>query len=45
MIERGESADPMDMVPYYIRRSEAEVLWEEKHKDNPAILKEILQSL
>ena len=40
MIERGESADPMDMVPYYIRRSEAEVLWEEKHKDNPAMLKE-----
>jgi len=35
MIERGESADPMDMVPYYIRRSEAE-----KHKDNPAMLKE-----
>ena len=40
MIEQGESADPMDMVPYYIRRSEAEVLWEEKHKDNPAMLKE-----
>ena len=40
MIERGESADSMDMVPYYIRRSEAEVLWEEKHKDNPAMLKE-----
>ena len=40
LIERGESADPMDMVPYYIRRSEAEVLWEEKHKDNPAMLQE-----
>ena len=40
MIERGESANPMDMVPYYIRRSEAEVLWEEKYKDNPAMLKE-----
>ena len=30
LIERGESADPMDMVPYYIRRSEAEVLWGRK---------------
>ena len=28
----------MDMVPYYIRRSEAEVLWEERHKDNPEML-------
>lgn len=39
LIERGECANPMDMVPYYIRRSEAEVLWEEKHKDNPDMLK------
>ena len=28
----------MDMVPYYIRRSEAEVLWEERHKDNLEML-------
>ena len=39
LIERGECANPMDMVPYYIRRSEAEVLWEEKHKDSPDKLK------
>lgn len=39
LIERGECANPMDMVPYYIRRSEAEVSWEEKHKDNPDMLK------
>lgn len=39
LIERGECANSMDMVPYYIRRSEAEVLWEEKHKDNPDMLK------
>lgn len=39
LIERGECANPMDMVPYYIRRSEAEVLWEEKNKDNPDMLK------
>lgn len=31
-------SDPMDMVPYYIRRSEAEVLWEERHKDNQDML-------
>lgn len=37
-IERKETSDPMDMVPYYIRRSEAEVLWEERHKDNPEML-------
>ena len=33
-IEKGQTEDPMTMVPYYIRRSEAEVLWEEKHKDS-----------
>ena len=37
-IEREETSDPMDMVPYYIRRSEAEVLWEERHKDNLEML-------
>ena len=38
LIEREEICDPMDMVPYYIRCSEAEVLWEERHKDNPEML-------
>ena len=27
LIDTNEVSDPMDMVPYYIRRSEAEVLW------------------
>lgn len=31
--ERGELADPMTIVPNYIRRSEAEVLWEQRHPD------------
>ena len=38
LIDANEVSDPMDMVPYYIRRSEAEVLWEERHKDNPDML-------
>ncbi len=38
LIDTNEVSDPMDMEPYYIRRSEAEVLWEERHKDNPAML-------
>ena len=38
LVDSEESSDPMDMVPYYIRRSEAEVLWEERHKDNPEML-------
>ena len=38
LIDTNEVSDPMDMVPYYIRRSEAEVLWEERHKYNPAML-------
>ena len=38
LIDTNEVSDSMDMVPYYIRRSEAEVLWEERHKDNPAML-------
>lgn len=29
--KRGETADPMTLVPNYIRRSEAEVLWEQRH--------------
>lgn len=31
-------SDPMTMIPYYIRRSEAEVMWEDKHKDDPEAL-------
>lgn len=31
--ERGELADPMTIVPNYIRRSEAEVLWEQRHPE------------
>ncbi len=27
----GEKADPMDLEPVYVRRSEAEVLWEKRH--------------
>lgn len=34
------ASDPMTMIPYYIRRSEAEVMWDEKHKDNPDALAE-----
>lgn len=30
-LERGEFDDVMSVVPYYIRKSEAEVLWEKKH--------------
>ena len=37
-IEAGETENPITMVPYYIRRSEAEVVWEEKHKDNVDML-------
>ena len=39
-IALGETENPMDMVPYYIRRSEAEVLWEAKHKDDVVIHEE-----
>ena len=28
---RGETANPMTLSPNYVRRSEAEVLWEERH--------------
>lgn len=30
-LERGEFDDVMSVVPFYLRRSEAEVLWEKKH--------------
>lgn len=29
----GDTTDAMTLLPYYIRRSEAEVLWEKKHPD------------
>lgn len=32
-LSRGETADPMTLVPNYIRRSEAEVLWEQRHPE------------
>ncbi len=31
-LERGEGKGPMELEPIYIRRSEAEVLWEARHK-------------
>lgn len=31
--KRGEVSDPMTIVPNYIRRSEAEVLWEQRHPE------------
>ena len=30
-LSAGESDDPMTLEPFYIRRSEAEVLWEKRH--------------
>ncbi|SNV66424.1 tRNA (adenosine(37)-N6)-threonylcarbamoyltransferase complex dimerization subunit type 1 TsaB [Veillonella rodentium] len=42
LVDKNFISDPMDMVPYYIRRSEAEVLWEERHKDNPDMLSQNL---
>ncbi len=30
-IKKGESDDPLTLLPDYIRRSEAEVLWEKRH--------------
>lgn len=30
-LAKGEQDDPLTLVPHYIRRSEAEVLWEKKH--------------
>jgi tRNA threonylcarbamoyladenosine biosynthesis protein TsaB len=30
-LKKGETDDPLTLVPHYIRRSEAEVLWEKKH--------------
>ena len=30
-LQRGEKDDPVTAVPLYLRRSEAEVLWEQRH--------------
>ena len=32
-LARGEGKSPMELEPLYIRRSEAEVLWEARHKE------------
>lgn len=32
--ERGEFDDLMTVVPFYLRRSEAEVMWEKRHANN-----------
>lgn len=32
-LENGEGKNPMDLEPIYVRRSEAEVLWEKRHKE------------
>ena len=32
-LENGEGNSPMDLEPIYVRRSEAEVLWEKRHKE------------
>ena len=33
-LERGEFANIMNLEPVYIRRSEAEVLWEKRHLES-----------
>lgn len=43
-IDAHDSDDPMTMLPFYIKRSEAEVLWEAKHgtilenEENPTVI-------
>ena len=32
-LENGEGNSPMELEPIYVRRSEAEVLWEKRHKE------------
>ena len=32
-LENGEGKSPMELEPIYVRRSEAEVLWEKRHKE------------
>lgn len=33
-LENGEKSDPLSILPNYIRRSEAEVLWEKQHPES-----------
>lgn len=33
-LQNGEGKSPMDLEPIYVRRSEAEVLWEKRHKED-----------
>ena len=33
LLENGEGKSPMELEPIYVRRSEAEVLWEKRHKE------------
>ena len=33
-LQNGEGKSPMDLEPVYVRRSEAEVLWEKRHKED-----------
>ena len=33
-LKNGEGKSPMDLEPIYVRRSEAEVLWEKRHKED-----------
>ena len=32
-LKNGEGKSPMELEPIYVRRSEAEVLWEKRHKE------------
>ena len=34
MLREGKAGSPMDMEPVYVRRSEAEELWEKRHGEN-----------
>ena len=33
-LQNGEGKSPMELEPIYVRRSEAEVLWEKRHKED-----------
>ena len=33
-LENGEGKSPMELEPIYVRRSEAEVLWEKRHRED-----------
>lgn len=45
IIEGGKFENPMDILPYYIRRSEAEVLWEKKHGVEPSQMEPTLTKI